>query len=431
MLQRSIATVVLASWFGVILESYDFALYAYLAPVMSALFFPSHDARVSVMLAYAVFTVGFLARPLGAILFGHFGDKLGRQKMVVTSIVLMSVPTVLIGLLPTYAQVGVVAPLSLIVLRILQGISTGGEFTGCNTFVLESSPAHLSGFTTALVWSGTGVGLLSGSLVASWVTTLNQAALSSWGWRLPFLFGAVTGVIGYYFRKNAAEPMLFQSLRARGRIQRFPLLTACKRYKMPMLYITMLYSLSAVITYIVYVFMPTYAEHYLQLSLSESMSISSRCMAIAILLLPIGGLLSDWFGRRNALLISTLFWLVASIPAYQYLQTGGARELFHVLLIFTVFAALYQGALTAAALEILPAEIRYSVAALGYNLSYSIFGGTAPLVAMSLVQYTSTTIAPGIYLTAMALINFPFVLTLHTRTVHYQQDTAAAAIVTS
>jgi MHS family proline/betaine transporter-like MFS transporter len=197
--QKTIFHIVVACSLGTILEWYDFSLYAYLVSVLSKVFFPNNDYLTSIMMAYSVFTIGFVVRPLGAILFGHLGDRVGRKKTLMISIILMASTTCLIGLLPTYNQVGLLAPILLISLRVVQGLAIGGEAIGAGSFVIESIGSEKRGLLTSLVWASSGIGILLSAVVVSTTTNiLTNDELHVWGWRIPFLLGALTGFLGYY-----------------------------------------------------------------------------------------------------------------------------------------------------------------------------------------------------------------------------------------
>lgn len=195
---------------GTILEWYDFSLYAYLAPIISELYFPSEDPSTSIILAYSVFAIGFIVRPLGAIIFGHFGDRIGRKKILVLSMAIMASTTFLIALLPTYNQIGLIAPVCLVIIRILQGIAIGGEAIGASSLIIESSPTTKRGYFTALIWASSGIGILASSIIISAVSLIySKSIILSWAWRVPFLIGGFTGLIAYYIRKNIPESVLF------------------------------------------------------------------------------------------------------------------------------------------------------------------------------------------------------------------------------
>lgn len=403
--KKSFFHVVTACSFGTILEWYDFTLYAYLAPILSSIFFPSSDAYTSILLTYAVFALGFIVRPIGAIIFGHLGDRLGRKKVLMSSIALMATTTCLIGILPTYNKIGIFAPVLLISLRILQGLSIGGETIGAASFAIESTQDAKRGFTTSLVWACSGIGILLSSVIVTIMTwMMTPQSLSAWGWRLPFLLGALTGILGYYLRKNTSEPLLFKSLQDNNQIEKFPLMHAIKKFKAELLIAAGLYVLSAIITYLIFVYMPVYAAKIIGLPFNTTMMVNTVMMIFMILLVPIVGYCSDVIGRKRILLMSSISLVLFAYPLYYLIANGGLWGLIIGQLLFAVLAAGFQGVITSAVLEMFPANVRYSAAAFGYNLSYSLFGGTTPLIAMYLVSKLNNNTALSLYLIAGGLV---------------------------
>ncbi len=390
-----------ASSVGTILEWYDFSLFAFFTPVFAHLFFPEENKLTGLLLTYVIFAVGFLVRPLGAILFGHLGDRIGRKKTLVLSIVLMSFSTCSIGLLPTYYQIGMWAPILLIMLRLCQGLSAGGESTGAVLFVLESTQKKNKGLISATLWSMTGVGMLLGSTVGSFVLQFGQ---HDFVWRIPFLFGLVTGVVGYFVRSQIPESSLFKNAEQNNSLVKFPFLTAITQYRRELLITIGLYILSAMITYLIFIFMPSYAANIIGMPLAKTSLMSTLGLLLVTLLVPVGGYLSDIFGRKSILCISAAGFAILSYPLFQLISTGSIENYIIAELCFIFLAANFQGTITVTVFEMLPIAVRYSVAAIGYNISYSIFGGTAPLLATYLVKITGNKSAPGIYLVFGAII---------------------------
>lgn len=397
----SFSRLITASSLGTILEWYDFSLFAFFTPVFAHLFFPHENRLTSLMLTYVIFAVGFLVRPLGAVLFGHLGDRIGRSHTLVLTILLMSFSTFCMGLLPTYYQIGLWAPLLLILLRLCQGLSAGGESTGAVLCVLESIPQKNRGFISATVWAMTGIGMLLGSAVGSLAMQFSEV---QYAWRFPFLLGIVTGIVGYFVRRRIPESTLFTAAQHNDTLHRFPLLNVIKDYRRELLITIGMYILSAMITYLIFVFMPTYAAQVIGMPLSTISLISTGGLLLVTLLVPFGGFLSDKWGRKTSLCIGALGFLFLSYPLFELISYGIISYYIIALSCFVLLAANFQGALPPAVFEMLPLSVRYSVAAIGYNISYSIFGGTAPLLASYLVKVTGDKAAPGYYLVFGALI---------------------------
>ena len=396
---------IIASSVGTILEWYDFSLYIFFAPFFGVLFFPNKNHATSVMLTYSVFAIGFIVRPIGAILFGHFGDRCGRKKALITSLALMASTTCLIGMLPTYSQIGIIAPGLLIFLRILQGISIGGETIGAGLFVIESAQKNKRGFATSLVWASSGLGILLSSLAVTMVTFLfDHDELLKWGWRLPFLFGAITGVLGYFLRAHTTESTSFNSLKLSNNIVKYPLIEAIKNSKTRLLIAMGLYALSVITTYLFFVFMPNYVSTTTGLALSVTMAVNTITMAVMVFLVPFFGSLSDKIGRRIILLLSGFGIIILALPLFLLISTGALIALIIAQLTFAILAAGFQGPITSAVLELFPVNTRYSAAAFSYGLSSSIFGGTTPLIALFLIHTMKSNIAPSMYLILGAVI---------------------------
>lgn len=393
--------IISAASIGTILEWYDFSLFAFLTPLLASLFFPHENKFTALMMTYAIFAIGFFVRPLGAVIFGHLGDRVGRKKALLFSILLMSLPTFCMGLLPTYQQAGLVAPLLLIILRICQGLSAGGEATGAILFALESVSVKNRGFLSGLLWSMTGVGMLLGSFAALCIQHFSQYA---WLWRVPFLLGILTGLVGYFVRRRTEESQLFKHVLATGALATFPLWEGIKKYKAEMCHIVGAFILSAMITYMVFIFMPTYAADIIGLPRMTTNIIATITLILVTFLLPLGGYLSDVIGRKNCLRWSALGFVLLSYPLFNLIAKGSLSGFIIAEIIFVILAAGFQGTVTIAMLEQLPTRVRYTVMAVGYNISYSLFGGTAPLVAGYLVKLTGNNAAPGLYLATGALI---------------------------
>lgn len=401
---NTLFNIISACSVGTILEWYDFSLYAFLSPIISINFFATQSKSISILLTYYIFAIGFIARPIGAIIFGHFGDRINRKVMLLISLFLMASTTCLMGALPTYKDIGNAAPILLMILRILQGIAIGGETIGAGAFVIESSPKLKKGFSTAMIWASSGMGILFSSIlisICSYIFT-NQE-LSEWAWRVPFIFGGLTGLLGYYLRKNifeSQESLLIE----RNNLIKFPIIEALKKHKMEISIVIGLYMLCAITTYILFVYMPTFITTIVGIPLKQAMLVNSISMGCMILLVPLVGYYSDIIGRKKILLASSLCFLLFSFPLYLLLTKGSLIDLIIAQAIFAILTASFQGPLTSTILSIFPTTIRCSAAAFGYNLSYSLFGGTAPIIAIFLANKLRSNIAPSFYLILASII---------------------------
>lgn len=392
--------VICSSSIGTIFEWYEFTLFAFLTPLLATYFFPQENQFTSLMLTYSIFAIGFFVRPIGAAFFGHLGDRVGRKKVLIRSIVLMAISTFLIGLLPTYHDIGIAAPILLIILRICQGLSAGGESTGAILFVMEAENYKRRGFLGGLLWSVIAVGMLLGSFTSMVVT----ASHYSWAWRVPFILSIFTGLIGYFVRRRTPESSHFQQAVAEGTLKKFPLYDGFVRYKMNMLRIVGVYSLSAMITYLIFIFMPTYAASVIGLPLSQVTLVSTVALACVTVLVPFGGYLSDLIGRKKMLRYSAIGFLLVSYPLFMLIARGSLQHFIVAEGVFILLAACFQGTINAFVIEQVPTAVRYSVVAVSYNLAYSVFGGTAPIISSYLVKLTGDKASPGLYLMFGAMI---------------------------
>jgi MHS family proline/betaine transporter-like MFS transporter len=385
------------------MEWYDYGLYGYLAPVLATLFFPSSDPFASLIATFGVFAAGFVMRPLGAVAFGHLGDRLGRKKALVVSVTTMAVPTGLIALLPTYSQVGAIAALMLLLLRLLQGFSVGGEMTGSIIFLVEHAPPARRGFIGSWAGFSTNAGCMLGAGVgAALVTVMGRAAVEQWAWRLPFLLGALLGVVGLLIRLAVHETPQFQSLVKSEGVARVPLLEALRHERRQMVTALGLLWLSSVGFFVVFVYLPSYLGNVAGHPLDQVMTINFVAMIVVGVVVPLVGTLSDRVGRKPPLVFAATGLLVLSYPLFWMLARG--EFIFSLLgqCIFAFLLASLAAPLYALLVELFQTRARYSALSLGFNVATALFGGTAPLLATYLVKETGNACSPGLYLMASA-----------------------------
>lgn len=411
--QAGISTLILPGIIGNILEWYDFSLYGYFAPVIAKLFFPTTDKFLSLLATFGVFAIGFLMRPLGAVIFGYFGDRTGRKKTLATAVMLMAIPTTLIGLLPTYAHIGISAGILLLICRLLQGLAVGGEFTGSIVYITEHAPNRLRGMYGSWTMFSAFTGLLIGSGVGAIMSALLPAeALSSWGWRIPFLMGLLLGVVGLYLRLRMPETPNFLAMKAKQEILKNPLNQAFKVAIRPMVMSVGLVFLPAMSFYLLFVFLSSYMTAFLHLPLHISLTVNTLSMLGIILVIPWVGLLSDKIGRKPVLQIGALGFIIFSYPLFLLLQQATFTSVLLAQLSFAILVSFAYAAIPATLVELVATNVRYTAMSFPYNLSNAIFGGTAPLVATYLIEKTGNPLAPSLYLIFAALVMFCFVLTI-------------------
>jgi MHS family proline/betaine transporter-like MFS transporter len=393
--------IAVAGIVGNVLEWYDFVLYGYLATVFADQFFPSTDKFASLISAYAVFAIGFLARPLGGVIYGHIGDRFGRRRLLTLSVVMMGLPTFLLGLLPTYASVGLLAPVLLVALRFVQGISAGGEFSGSIIFLVEHAPANRRGVYGSLSNFGAMLGGLAGAGVASLVAAvLPEAAVEAWGWRLPFLSGIVITGAGLWLRLGIAESPEFLKLSASGTLAKSPVPAALRERRKEIVVTAGLNWAIAAGYYIVFVWL---ASDLIGFSLETALLLSTAALMLGTVLVPVAGMLADRFGPRRLLAAAGLLTVFAATPLLSLAGSGPLAAAVAAQLALAAIMAIYLGTMPAVFVSLNAARLRCSSLSIGYNLATAIFGGTAPLIATTLVSVTGWQASPGLYLAFSAL----------------------------
>jgi MHS family shikimate/dehydroshikimate transporter-like MFS transporter len=386
----SMGTIVAASAIGTTIEWYDFLIYGTAASlVLNRLFFPTEDPLVGKLLAIGTIGVGFFARPIGAIVFSHFGDRLGRKSMLILTLVSMGVATMLIGLLPTYGSIGIAAPMMLVASRLVQGIAIGGEWGGAVLMTTEHSPSHRRGFYGSMVQIGFPLGMALGTASFFALASLNDKQFVSWGWRIPFLASAVLVVVGIFIRLRIEETPEFKRTLREGNISRFPVLETIRRHPKDILI-----GLGARITeiswiYVITIFGLSYAVTNLGLSRSLVLGAIALGAAVELITIPLFGSLSDRVGRRVIYLLGCLAAICLSFPFFWAI---GTREPVIVVLAFVIGMSVGHGIMYGVQAsflsEMFPSNLRYSGASLGYQIAAPIGGGLVPVAAAAIVGLT-------------------------------------------
>lgn len=401
---NNIYRIVIPGLIGNVLEWYDFALYGYFASIISPMFFPAKDLTISTIATFAVFAIGFIMRPLGALLFGYFGDKYGRKNSLSAAILLMAIPTTLIGCLPSYQKIGVSAPLFLILFRLLQGLAVGGEFTGSIVYIIEHSPKKSRAFYGSLAMSSAFVGLLLGSLAALFVH--RYFPHSEHAWRVPFLLSLFLGGVGLYLRLGMPESPVFEKFIKQSKAVSLPFIEIFKTHWRTIIKAICLVMLPSCGFYTSFVYLPNYIKRYLGMDIEKALLANTLTMLVLIFFIPVCGLFADRYGRRRVLLTGAFGFMVLMLPGYYFLGYMTTYHLYLSLVIFALLVALSYSTIPVVLVEMFPTSVRFTGMSFPYNVANAAFGGTAPLVSSALIHQTGSLYAPAFYLSGLALITF-------------------------
>lgn len=409
-------TAILAGFIGNVVEWYDFALYGYMAGILSGLFFPDKSTSASLIATYGVFAAGFIMRPLGSAVFGWLGDTIGRSKTMSLSVTMMVLPTFILGCLPTFQSIGLWAPILLVLVRIVQGLSVGGEFSSSVTYLVETAPQSRRGLAGSWANSGSMLGMLLGSGAAGAVTSfLPDSAVQQWGWRLPFLAGGVLGLVAIALRRKLPSSEHFQR-HHNDRPDTSPLLQSFTVNRKQTIKAILFASAYGVLFYIPLVYLPEWLHRETGMALSTALPINTAATATLLVLIPISGWLGDAILRRTHLLAGAmLITAVLAWPLYRWLVVGGVTAAIVVQVVLIVLIAAPLGSAPAMFAELFPAEDRLSGYSVAYNLGLGVVGGTTPMVATWLIDVTGISSAPAGLLTGIAVLAFGTLLTIRDR----------------
>jgi MHS family proline/betaine transporter-like MFS transporter len=390
---------------GNFVEWYDFAIYAYSSTTIARLFFPSGNDTVALLGTLAVFGLTFVTRPAGGVFFGRLGDRIGRRNTLVLILTLMGVSTTLIGVLPTYGDIGIAAPILLTLLRLCQGFSGGGESSGGATFLSEYAPSDRRGTWAGLSNSTQTLPFAAAALFILGLNTwMGDAVYTSWGWRVPFLMAAPFAVVGLFLRMRLDDTPVFRSLESTKKVAHAPLSQVLTGYRREVLLLIGIASLNAVAFYTVSSYFTTYLQSVVKLSATTALASNSVALLSYSLFIPLAGMVGDRFGRKRVIRTGALALAALAVPGYLIAGSGGLGLAVVGQLLITLPLVAVASVVAVAQAELFPAPIRYTGAALGYNIAYAVFGGTAPFVGQYLVLLTDNKLTPAFYLIALALL---------------------------
>ena len=394
--------IVYAGLVGNALEWYDFAVYGFLASYIARNFFPQDDHTAGVLAAFTVFAIGYVMRPLGGIVIGHIGDRFSRRAALILSVSLMSMSTFLIGILPGHATLGVAAPVLLTLIRVVQGLSAGGDSASSAVFLIENANQRRRGLYGSFITIGSLTGILLGSATPVLVSSLVSAeSMDSWGWRVPFLLGSVIGIVGYILRRRVGEGTRERSATSA------PIVEVFRSHRLIILRLLGLCVVNAVFFNIVFIYAVSWLQSADGLAPHTALEINTINLILLVPMLPLSGMLSDRVGRKPVLISAMTALIVLAWPLFYVMHHPDPTIAFLGQFGFVPLVALFLGAQQAALNEAVPSSVRCTTMALTFNLTIGFFGGTAPAVALWLVHRTGYDLAPAIYIivaTAIGLI---------------------------
>lgn len=401
----SMRRVVWAAGAGHFVEWFDFGLYGTLATVISVHFFKQGDPQAALLSAFAVFGAGFVMRPLGGLFWGSMGDRIGRKTTLATVILITSAATFVMGLLPTYQSVGVLAPLLLVVVRLVQGFAAGGEGAGATTLLAEWAPSNRRGFVSSFIdVFGFVAFIVGGGLVFLFTALAGDGALDTWGWRVLFMIALPFGLVGLYLRQKLEDTPEFRALKAKGEVAANPLRRSVRSSWKALLFCVGFVVLKAVGHWILQTFMPSYLQADLHYSPLVSYGVVVLGFIVIAALVPFFGLLSDRIGRKPVMLAGCAGFVVLTYPTLMLMNAGNFWAAAGAMMLLGLFMAAFDGAVSAAMAELFPTAIRYGSMGIAYNVAVAIFGGITPYFATYLITATGNTFAPAFWVIAAALI---------------------------
>lgn len=402
----SMVKTVSAATIGNALEWYDYGLYGFFAPIIATQYFTSKDPLTNLLLTFIIFGVGFCLRPLGGIVFGSMADRHGRRATLSLTVLLMGISTFALGVIPTYAQIGIAAPILIAVCRLSQGLATGGEFGSCNAMLCETAKpqnrAYIMSFSTASLAIGLLAGSFSGTLLAS---ILSKEALNAWGWRIPFLFGIVIAIYGRYLRKGIEESSVFQKAVNEKAIVESPFKEVVTNNKRELLIVFCMVVGTSVAYWIINSYMTTYLSQVMNLPIATALKLNTFMLILFIIALPIFAKMVDKIGHKPMAFASFGGLLISYYPAF-YIMTH--TNSFGVIVAVLMYLALLNSAVTSVCIpmytEAFPTKVRATGYGISYNFGQALFGGMAPFIATWLIKYTNNPMSLTIYLILTMLV---------------------------
>ncbi|GHB07909.1 glycine betaine/L-proline transporter ProP [Streptomyces tendae] len=396
-----------AAALGNAMEWFDFGVYSYIAVTLGKVFFPSGNPTAQLLSTFGAFAAAFLVRPLGGMVFGPLGDRVGRQKVLAVTMIMMAAGTFAIGLIPSYATIGVWAPVLLLAARLVQGFSTGGEYAGASTFIAEYAPDKRRGFLGSWLEFGTLAGYIGGAgLVTLMTALLSDGDLMSWGWRIPFLIAGPMGIVGLYLRMRLEETPAFAAEVAKAETARpkVPLREMVTGQWRALLLCVGLVLVFNVTDYMLLSYMPSYLTSELEYDETHGLLVVLGVMALMMVVQPFAGALTDRVGRRPVIAAGCAGFLLLSVPALLLIREGSLLAVALGMGALGMLLVCFTASMPSALPALFPTRVRYGSLSIGFNVSVSLFGGTTPLVVTALIGATGDMMMPAYYMMAAAVV---------------------------
>lgn len=405
------AKVTVAVAVGNFMEWFDFAVYGFFAVIIGQLFFPAGTSEfVAILSSLAVFAVGFFMRPLGGFILGPIGDRYGRRTALAVSILSMGIATTIIGLLPTYATVGILAPVLLVLCRCVQGLSAGGEWTGSAAYLIESTPTRHRGKFGSVISATAALATIVGSLFALMLNNvLSEEDLLSWGWRVPFLLAAPLALIGLYIRMKLGETPVYKTVEAKEEVEKSPIIRSFKENWRPILLTIAFAAVQGTGFYYLATFIVNYLMTTVGVERPAALAMSACGLTVYMILCPIAGGLSDRFGRRKLNIIGTIGYIILPIPVFMMMSGGDFGPVVFGMILLAMTQSLVSVTTVVMLVELFPASNRSSASAIGFNIALAFIAGPASYIGTWLAGTTGNPVSPSWYLIGLALVALPFI----------------------
>jgi MFS transporter, MHS family, proline/betaine transporter len=417
-----------AAGIGTFIEFFDYASYSYLATTIAVVFFPQDNPSLAVLQTFALFAVSFAMRPVGALFWGHFGDRIGRKTTLSLTIIGIGLATTLVGLLPGYDTIGLWAPVLLVMARLFQSFCTAGEYSGAAVMMAEYAPVDKRARFISVVPIGCALGFLAASTVSTVLYgQLDEAAMNDWGWRIPFLLAAPMTLLGIYLRAKIDETPVFVEAKSKGEITKNPAGQVFRKHWRPLVRTLAVMGINATGYYLVLGYMATYLEVQVGLSSFQASMIMTTALLVYLPFLYIGASLADRIGRKKVLLASALGFLVLSYPVFLLLGVSNFAGAMALQILLVAIFSMNDSTFPTFFSEAFPANVRYSGFALPFNIGVALFGGTAPLLAAWLISITGNSTMPAFLMMGVAAIGTTALIASRETAPHLQKTSPAPA----